>query len=68
MPVVDVSISRTNPIHRNILYSGFLSDKGHPIGYNAVWSDESNIPISDLHYLKVIRKIDISDENIDLSL
>lgn len=64
--VIDVAMSRTNLVHRSIFYSGFLSDKGHPTGYNAVWGDESNIPISKVHYLKVVRKIDMSDENTDL--
>lgn len=64
--VVDVAMHRTNPIHRSIFYSGFLSDKDHPANYNAVWGNGSNTPINKVHYLKVIRKIDMSDENTDL--
>lgn len=66
--VVAVSMSRTNLVHKSIFYSGFLSDKNNPANYNAVWGDESNIPINKVHYLKVIRKIDMSDENTDQTI
>jgi hypothetical protein len=61
--VVEVAHRTTNPIHRAILYVGFIPNKPHnPLagGYTTLWSatygQEYN-PMK-LHYLKFISKIE----------
>lgn len=58
--VVEASMSRLNPIHKYIFFSGFCTD-GQPSGYNEIFGCSEKTTISDVHYLKVIRKIDMSD-------
>lgn len=56
--LVDVSFNKNNPIHRSVLFSGFLHD-GEPGNYHMICntSYERNFELKDIYYLKVIRKI-----------
>jgi len=60
---VEVSVSRTNPVHRAIFYTGFLNGNNEgtePGGYNAIWNPiyEQPMKIGFIHYLKVVGQID----------
>jgi len=59
--IVDVAYNVHNPVHRTIFYSGFLQN-GEPAGYSKLW--ESNKPdiISNLHYLRAVKKIDMTED------
>ena len=56
--LVDVSFNKNNPIHRSVLFSGFLHN-GEPGNYHMICniSYEKNFELKDIHYLRVIRKI-----------
>lgn len=56
--LVDVSFNENNPIHRSVLFSGFLHN-GEPGNYHMLCntSYERNFELKDVYYLKVIRKI-----------
>jgi hypothetical protein len=58
--VVEVAMRVNNPIFKEIFYSGFLSS-GKPNGYNKILG--INKEISEVKYLKVIRKINSEIEN-----
>ncbi len=62
--LVDVAFSASNPIHRAILYTGFL-DNGEPAGYANFWgSYEFPIPYSQkkIYYLAVVRQLTFAGE------
>lgn len=63
--IVDVAFNKNNPIHRSLFYSGFLNGidpQGNacnsPGGYNKVVAGSYNgIPIHDVYYMKIVKKI-----------
>lgn len=60
--VVDVAFSANNPVHRRILYVGFLNGSKGPLsgGYTCLMRDATGEDTSDLqklHYLKPICEI-----------
>ena len=57
---VEVSFNTGNPIHNAVFFSGFLRD-GNPANYNQVWNPSYDEPytIRRLHYLKVLRELDV---------
>ncbi len=58
--LVWVSFSSGNPVHKCIFFTGFL-DEGYPAGYNALFNPtyEYNSQISEVHYMKAIREINM---------
>jgi len=56
--LVDVSFNQNNPIHRSVLFSGFLRD-GEPGNYHMICntSYERNFELKDVYYVKVIKKL-----------
>ena len=60
--VVEVAVGSSNPIHKSIFFSGFLTDEGYPNGYNIILSGEgdNNLTIRDIKYMKAIREIDMT--------
>ena len=67
--LVEVAYNPSNPIHVSTFYSGFLDKKGNPCGYNEVHSPgmHESSEISDLYYLKVLKKIATEKELQDSS-
>lgn len=64
--LVDVAFSPNNIIHRAFFHAGFLNEKdGTPGGYNELAFYEDKKTISDVFYMKVIRKIDVLSEDSD---
>lgn len=61
--VVDVAFTKTNPMHRKIFFSGFLSADKKPQGYNGFArfgrSDEA-LDYQDIHSIKIVRKINVN--------
>jgi len=57
--IVEVSFSRTNPVHRKIFYSGFLIE-GFPAGYNQLFAgrDTGFVTIKNVFYLKALKEIE----------
>lgn len=55
--LVEVAFSNNNPIHRQLFFSGFISN-GEPCGYNmfAITGDEL-IEYSDAVYLRVVERL-----------
>lgn len=63
--LADVSYNDSNPIHRALIFSGFLNDpENAPGGYSKVINiiEGSSAPLSDLRYLKIIRKLSGADD------
>jgi hypothetical protein len=57
--IVDVAFSSHNPIHRTILFTGFLYN-GKPGGYNGFLSTTSGpLEFRDAFFVNVIQKIDM---------
>lgn len=62
--LIDVSFGKTNPIHRAVLYTGFVREDGEPGGYNIVVnpSYDQMFKYSELYYVKPVRLIVEEDE------
>lgn len=58
--IVDVAFNSSNPIHRAIFYTGFLSKGGHPQGYNSFVTSD-NAEISDAYYVKALAELNINE-------
>ena len=57
--VVDVALTKDNPIHRSILYSGFIN-KGKLEGYAKIFNGtyfEEFIHPSKYYYIKIVEEI-----------
>lgn len=62
--VARVADNPNNPIHRAIIYSGFLSDAGRisekpgrfAVALNACYVNES-VPFDNLHFVEVVREL-----------
>ncbi len=63
--VVLVAHNKNNPIHRSILYLGFLNGSKGPLsgGYTCLMSREGVFLTSPLHYVEVISVIEDMKEN-----
>ncbi len=57
--IVDVAFNSSNPIHRYVMYSGFLNEMGNPNGYNEFMGIDANF--SECYFLKQVAKIDIKE-------
>jgi len=57
--LVDVSFNKSNPIHRALLFTGFIDSYGNPAGYNKLvgHSYDKDYKISDVYYIKPIRVV-----------
>lgn len=58
--VVDVAYNAQNPVHRSILYTGFLNGpEGTPGGYEEIFNPtaEEKLSFRNVHYLKAISEI-----------
>ena len=65
--VVEVSMFGGNPIYQDIFYTGFLNGNGKtPGGYNRLMSSDSEY--TDIYYMKIIRKVDITIGNKNKSV
>lgn len=57
--LVDVSYKSGNPVHKSLLYTGFLND-GNPSGYNCLvpingTADHAHTEIHQVRYIKAIK-------------
>ena len=59
--IVDVQFSQTNPIHRKIFYSGYITNE-IPGAYNFFASSENPLKYTDTFYLEVIKEIGDLDD------
>lgn len=66
--LIDVSFNKHNPIHRSVLFSGFLHNE-EPGNYHMICntSYERNFELKDVYYLKVVRKL-ASKEDFESSM
>ena len=58
---VEMSMSSGNPVFEGLFFTGFVNN-GQPAGYHTLFpknTPEEKISYSQLHYLKVIREIEI---------
>lgn len=57
--LAEIAYSRNNSLHRSIFYSGFLTEKGFPSGYNCILSPvvDGKPTIAEIYYMKVIKLI-----------
>ncbi len=55
--LVDVSYSKNNPIHRDLLYTGFLGQQGQPQGYHALYAQGDCNGIQEVSYLKALKVV-----------
>lgn len=55
--IVEVAFSNNNPVHRHILYTGFLSENGTPSGYNKLITSSDNSVFSDAVYLHPVERL-----------
>jgi len=57
--VVEVAYKSSNPIHRSILYTGFLNKDGTPGSYSAIFNGTSvhNQRYENVYYLRYISEI-----------
>ncbi len=53
--LVDVAYNGGNPVHRDLLYTGFLGSDGTPQGYHALYAQGDCTPIGRVYYLKAIK-------------
>lgn len=62
--IVEVACNKNNPIHRAILHVGFMDSPNEFGGYCEVWCNnyDQSIPVSSLHYLKLIKLIGNLDD------
>ena len=67
--IVDAAFSSGNPIHRRIIYTGFLDEKGNPSGYSGFLGGcvEDPQSLSEAFYLQPIAEINM-DANKEHSL
>lgn len=65
--VVEVSVGKSNPIHKAIFFSGFLNGgEGQPGGYNQIWNPTSEPQyFSTIHYLRVVEKLQVEEDPLD---
>lgn len=67
--VVEVAYTASNPIHRTLFYSGFLTD-GKPGAYNQLihpsYDDENKA--SDAYYLKPVRCLSINSNHANMNV
>lgn len=56
---VDVAFRISNPVHRSLLYSGFLDDTGNPAGYGQIInpSYDHSEPIGKAYFVRVIAEL-----------
>ena len=57
--IVDVAYASTNPIHRSILFTGFLDKDKLPGAYSAIFCNGDIEPAKDAYYISYISKIDL---------
>lgn len=59
--IIEIAYHEHNPIHKSILYTGFLNNKGEPDSYNGVFLQgdvENNF--SNAYYLRPIAEINMN--------
>lgn len=62
--LVEVSFNKHNPIHTSTFFTGFLTYKGDPSGYNEVHNPgmHESSQLSDVFYLRALKVIATADE------
>lgn len=61
--IVEVAFNEFNPIHRSILYTGFIEDDGTPGNYNGIFSQgEAHSTFKDVYYIRAIAELVIPKE------
>ena len=62
--LVEVAISKNNPIHTAYLKVGFRNGDGQPGNYSEVWNNSYDGPrrISEVYYLKVIKTLHTEEQ------
>lgn len=57
---VDVAFSKTNPIHRVVFYTGYLTEDGRPNGYNRFFTfGTDRLEYIDAYFLHAVRELEV---------